>query len=176
MKLRSILLEWTSAKITHWDEVTEHNDYDPMDVAQQAEAVTHKAGINVSYIKELAFVAYIPGSPDPDTWVSPRTGRTPPPVKVVGAVWSSIDKHEEYRDAWVYDFDLAVDPECRDGLIGIHLINAALGEFRNIKGENPNTMVRVYVINPRLAKILEKRYGFKVELRDRGGIRMTYNT
>ena len=65
----------------------------------------------------------------------------------------------------VYDFDVAVLPEYRkhESLVGIKLIDSALEDFQSLKAEEPRSYVRVWVVNPRLARVLERMYGFEPE-------------
>jgi len=125
-------------------------DSDGYSIWEQAFAIASNSGIHIASNKELAFVAM-----DGDM--------------VVGGVWSAR-YHDDDQDAEVYDFDMAVDKTYR-GQVGIFLklMDAAIGEYRDLLEYNPRTYVRVWVVNPRLIGVLERRYGFELESRHEGG-------
>lgn len=140
-----LLLEYTGAiQVVPWSEEAE--DYDPWVAADQATHVAEESGIRIARNKELSLIA-----------LNERGD-------VVGAIWSALEPDDD-QDATVFDFDVAVDPQHRSGqdMIGFRLINSALEEFESLKADDPRTYVRVYVINSRLADVLERRYGFEVE-------------
>jgi len=43
------------------------------------------------------------------------------------------------------------------------LINNTLDDFRCLNADAPRSYIRAWVVNPRLAGVLERRYGFEVE-------------
>ena len=45
----------------------------------------------------------------------------------------------------------------------MQLIDQAIEDLRTYQSEFPNTYARVWVINPKLVRVLEKRYGFEIE-------------
>ena len=140
-----LLLEYAGAiQIVSWSE--DADDYDPWVAADQADRVAGESDIRISSDKELSIIALNEKG------------------DVVGAIWSALSPDND-NDAMVYDFDVAVDPEHRSGqaMVGIKLINSALEDFEYIKSDNPRTYVRVYVVNRRLANVLERKYGFDVE-------------
>jgi len=140
-----LLLEYAGAvRILPWSEEAE--DYDPWVAADQADNVAGESDIRIDQNKELYLIA-----------LNERGD-------VVGAIWSALEPDED-QNATVFSFDVAVDPEHRSGqaMIGIKLINSALEEFESFRAENPRTYVRVYVVNRRLANVLERKYGFEVE-------------
>lgn len=142
-----ILLEFRSvAKVVGWDEIAD--DYDPWEAMDQAEKVAADSGIRIGRDKDLQFIAI------------DESGT------VVGAVWASLDGSDE---GTVYDFDVAVDPKHRSGRIGLELIDAALGDYEYHKADDPNTYVRVWVVNPKLVRVLERRYNFDIESEYRDG-------
>ena len=150
-RLKSILSN--NIEIVPYDtENYEDTSYDIWVAADQAEKIAADSGIRISSNKDLTLIA-IDNNGD-----------------VLGAVWSDIrldDDHEE-EDIYIYDFDIAVDRTHRaQGLaspkIGIKLIDAALEDFRWHRTEREEMYVRVWVVNPGLARYLEKRYGFTVE-------------
>lgn len=131
-------------------------DSDGYSIWEQAFAIASNSGIRIASNKELAFVAM-----DGDA--------------VVGAIWSAT-YHDDDQDAEVYDFDMAVDKNYRNQVgIFLKLMNAALEEYRSLLDYNPRTYIRVWVVNPRLVSVLERRYGFELEAEHEGGsAHMTY--
>lgn len=135
-----ILLEFRSvARIVRWDEYAD--DYDPWVTADQADQVAKESGIRISRNKELLFIAL--NSDD-----------------VVGAVWAALVPDEI---GTAFDFDVAVHPKYRTGRLGLELIDAALGDFEAHQADDPNMFVRVHVVNPKLVRVLERKYGFEIE-------------
>ena len=112
---------------------------DPWVAADQADQVAHKSGIRINRDKELTFIALVDDN-------------------VIGAVWSSLSND----DPPVFDFDVAVDPAFR-GRVGLQLIDSAIEDLRSHQGEFPGAHARVWVINPKLVRVLENRYGFEIE-------------
>lgn len=118
---------------------------DGYSVWEQALAIANSHNIHIYRNKELAFVA------------KDDSGN------VHGAVWTALE-HDDDQDAEVFDFDVAVDKKSiGPARIGIRLIDTALQEFENLKAELGRVYIRVYVINPKLAKWLEYRRGFELE-------------
>jgi hypothetical protein len=147
MKLWQIYLESTVSRniqVVPYDDEGWDTDYDPYIVADQAEKIASESGIRIASNKNLSYVAL-----DGDT--------------AVGAVWSDR-YHDDDQDADVYDFDMAIDNHYRNQVgTFLQLMDAALNDFREMKAENPRTFIRVWVVNPRLASVLEKRYDFEFE-------------
>jgi hypothetical protein len=146
-----LLLLYESGRIYHFDpESEELQDIDDVWVlAHQADVVANSSGIRINRNKELTFVAVVGG-------------------RVVGAVWSSFDRDSDSGE-WIYSFDVAVDQCTRaaglmSARIGPRLIDAALGDYRDRAGiTDTPAHVRCWVVNPKLAKYLEDRYGFETE-------------
>lgn len=133
-----ILLEFRNvARIVGWDEYAD--DYDPWITADQADQVADLSGIRISRNKELLFIA-LNDSDD-----------------VVGAVWAASIPEEEEN---IFDFDVAVHPKYRTGLLGLELIEAAIEYY---KSDEMTTAIRVHVVNPKLVRVLERKYGFDIE-------------
>lgn len=143
MKL-SLLAE--SVKIIYYDpENFDDSDLDPYDVADKAELIAMNSGIRIMRNKELRFVALDNSYSD----------------SVVGGLWTEI-YHDSDENAEVYNFDVVVDKEFRGhDRIGLKLINAALDDYRSLDVDNK--YIRVWVVNPKLARVLERKYGFKTE-------------
>jgi ribosomal protein S18 acetylase RimI-like enzyme len=123
-------------------------------MVRQCYDIAHDSGINISRSKELTIVAL--------------DGQIP-----VGAIWSSfvrdtdISQHDD-KDIYCFDFDVAVAPTARGASrIGPKLIDAALRYYKSLRSDVDSAYIRVWVVNPKLAKFLANRYGFESE--GRGG-------
>lgn len=157
MRLNNIyLLEYSRAvEIKPWHEEMDYDD--PWLTADQADAIANRSGIRISRSKELLYLAYMH-------------------EKVVGAVWYSEYETNEYQNdngenARVFDFDLAVDPAARGGaMVGLQLIDAALQYFRN----SENDVILVYVVNPKLIRVLESKYNFEILSQSQNTAHMVY--
>lgn len=159
MKLSSLYLIKESARIIYYDaDEFDNDDLDPYDVANKAEMVAHESGIRITRNKELKFIALDESYSDP----------------VIGGVWIDVYRDDE-QDAIVFDFDVAVDKEFRSSaLIGLKLIEAAIDEYKNL--DHDRKYIRVWVINPKLVRVLERRYGFEIESEHGdGSAHMTYH-
>lgn len=132
-------------EIVPWEEEPYDYYYDPWVAADQADKIADVSNIRISRNKQLSWIAV---NEDDD---------------VVGAVWSSITQSDEVHDTMVFDFDVAVDPKWRSGRIGLQLIERAIEDLRTHQSEFPDTYARVWVVNPRLVRVLENRYGFEIE-------------
>lgn len=137
MKLKNILLQETT--IEYWTE--EPDNYDPWIAADQADQIAHKSGIRISRDKELLLIALNQNN------------------DVIGAVWNSIDYNDEHP---TYDFDVAVDPNHRTSTIGPQLITQTIQDYKTHQTEIENLHAKVYVINPKLIRVLEAKYGFQI--------------
>lgn len=143
-----------SVRIVPWnDDWSFTEDYDPWVIADQADEVAHMSGIRISRNKKLSWVAI--GDDN-----------------VVGAMWSSLEEDEGHK---IFDFDVAVDPKWRSGRIGLQLIERAIDDLNEYQTIFPGTYARVWVVNPRLVRVLENKYGFDVEsMYKDGSAHMTY--
>jgi ribosomal protein S18 acetylase RimI-like enzyme len=125
-------------------------DYDPWVAADEADQVMRDSRINVGRNKELTLIALVGD-------------------RVVGAVYSSFSLDTEYKpdDVWVYDFDVAVAKQYRGhSKIGLRLIDAALTNYRNLTADLPpdsKAYIKLYVVNPKLIRFLERSRGFEIE-------------
>lgn len=92
---------------------------------------------------------------------------------VIGGVVSKWTNNSDYGDddIAVFDFDVAVNPKYRGNqMVGIKLIESAIRQYDQEKEAfGDKTMMRVWVINPRLVPVMEKRFGFKIEGSYEGG-------
>ena len=158
MKLSSIHQINESFEIEYYDsESWEDDDLDPYDVVNKAEIVAYEAGVRISSNKELKFVALDRSYSDP----------------IIGGVWIAT-YHDNEQDAIVFDFDVAVDKEFRSSaLIGLKLIETAIDEYKNL--DYDRKYIKVWVINPKLVRVLERKYGFEIESEHGdGSAHMTY--
>lgn len=143
-----------NVRIVPWTDEQFSSDYDPWVAADQADQVAQMSGIRISRNKELSWIAV--NNDD----------------NVVGAVWSSLDDNEGEK---VFDFDVAVDPKWRSGRIGLRLIEKAIEDLREYQEIFQGTYARVWVVNPKLVRVLENKYGFDVEsMYKDGSAHMTY--
>jgi len=146
-----------SVKIIYYEpENFDDTDLDPYDVADKAEKVAFDSGIRITRNKELKFVALDNSYSDP----------------VIGGVWASI-YYDSDIDATVYDFDVAVDKDFRGPeKIGLKLINMAINDYKSL--DENRKCIKVFVINQKLARVLEKKYGFEIESYSNGCTHMIY--
>ena len=154
MKL-SCIIESTEI-ITYDPENFDDTDLDPYDIADKAEQVALDSGIRIMRGKELRFVALDNSYSDP----------------VIGGVWVSI-YHDDEVDATVYDFDVAVDKDFRGPeKIGLKLINMAIDDYKSL--DDDRKCIKVLVVNEKLARVLERKYGFEIEFYSSGHTHMIY--
>lgn len=129
--------------------------YDDMDYerdtyqdADAADAIFKDRGIRVDSTKEISILA-VAGD------------------EVIGAVASGWYREE---DVQVFAFDVAVKGGHDKGLVGLKLIEEAIRQYQQTAAVyTMPTMMRLWVINPKLVGILEQRYGFEVEARHGDG-------
>ena len=154
MRLWQILESIASPSIqiipVSYDEDAFYNS-DGYSIWEQAYAIASNSGIYIASNKELTYIAA-------EDYEPPRMYGN-----VVGAVWSAIYRDDD-QDANVYDFDMAIAPQYRNQVgVFLRLMDAALGDYRDLKAEDPRTYIRVWVVNARLASVLERRYDFELE-------------
>jgi hypothetical protein len=139
MKLFTIN-ENSQIEILHYD--NEDVDYD---LADKLQDIAFES-INISRNKNLVLYATKNGEP-------------------VGGVWADMYPDQDWDgddEMWVYDFDVVVSHMARDSLVGPKLIKAAIEDYQENKSMVPGDLyIKAQVINPKLAKFLEKHYGFK---------------
>lgn len=87
--------------------------------------------------------------------------------EIAGAIYSKLEPDEE---GWRYSFDIAIHPQMRakqnTGLgekTILHIIDEAMKDYESYKNELGNVYCYVWAVNPKLANILERRYGFQRE-------------
>jgi hypothetical protein len=144
-----------AAQVMPWsldeaEQSTDDLDYDPYERAQQAEQAFQQSNIHVNRNKNISHVAVENG-------------------QVIGAVQSEWSQDTSYGEpVWVFSFDVAVKPEFRGPqMTGLKLISEAIKHYEQTKGQyaeqGAHTMMRLWVVNPRLVPILESRFGMEVE-------------
>ena len=113
-----------------------------------------------------------------------RTGRNKEPRiiaydengEVVGAAFTSVGHDSELSSnlgnpVHRYEFDVFVHPKARGSdLAGIKLIRAAEADKRSFEAEMGKTYSRLWVVNPKLAKLLQtKKFGYEAETEYKDG-------
>lgn len=122
-------------------------DSDGYSIWEQAHSIAQSSGIHISRNKELAFVA--------------MDGE-----EVIGATWKDIYRDDNYdeQEVYVYDFDMAIRKDYREDLRAFFgLMRASLDDFEDSKDYYDNLYIRTWVINPKLVRVLERKYGFEIE-------------
>lgn len=123
-----------------WSDDDYDQDYDPWVAADQAEKCAALSNIRISRNKDLTFLAFNEQG------------------EVVGATWGAIVRDADMEENF-YDFDVAVHPNYRNAAIGIKLIEAGIAHAR----QEDVSGILAYVVNPKLIRVLEKRYGFDIQ-------------
>lgn len=151
----------SQAKIYHYnddgddilDDVLEKDRYEAVDDVEKA---FKKSTIRPDRSKSLSRMIIVDG-------------------KVIGGVYSSFEPSGDSDHSMVFSFDVAISPEYRgknnqglgDRTI-INIIDDMMREFQSYKNESEDRIYcRLTVVNPKLARILESKYGF--ELTNSGG-------
>ena len=147
---KSILTE-AKIEIMYYDE--ESDDYDPWEIADKVEAVFKRANIRPSRDKNISFFAMVG-------------------EEVIGATYSSTreDSAEEFggpedERVLIYEFDIAVDPKHQGGTTGYLLTNACVDDASNMR-DDMTTVMYNRVINPKMAQMLERLFGFQYQHED----------
>lgn len=120
--------------------------YDQYDYADQADKVFQESKIRYDSKKNLSHLAIENGV-------------------VIGAVASGWDKED---DAYVFSFDVVVKPEFRGkSFAGLNLISEGIQKYNSESSDYSemgyNTMMRLWVVNPKLVPILERKYNLEIE-------------
>ena len=126
-------------------------DMDHWEVANQADKVFNASGIRPQSTSNISHVAVEDG-------------------QVIGSVsseWSQEEGDGEHP-LYVFKFDVAVLPKFRGpAMVGMKLIRQAMEKYRHEKHMyqemGGSTMMRLWVVNPRLVPVLESKFGFEVE-------------
>jgi GNAT superfamily N-acetyltransferase len=134
-----------AAEVFHYNEDADFDDEDYFqgtdiyDVADQADKVFENAGIRPDNTKELAYVSMENG-------------------EVTGGVFNSWHDSE-------YSFYIAIMPEHRGkGNIFKELLDAAMYQYEFDKeAYGDEARMRLWVVNPKLVRVLENKYGFEIE-------------
>jgi len=123
-------------------------DYDQYDYAYQADKVFQESKIRYDSTKNLSHLAVEDGV-------------------VIGAVASGWSKDSDIG-AYVFAFDVVVKPEFRGkSLAGLKLISEGISRYNSeasiYRDMGYNTMLKLWVVNPRLVPILERKYNLEIE-------------
>lgn len=123
---------------------------DAGEIADAAYSISEACEIYVSRRKKLSILAYNDEG------------------ALVGAVWLAITSR-------YFDFDVCVHPAHRRSRHGLDLIEAAIAHFNKLRNcGNSNLVMSVFVVNPKLAEVLEKKYQFVRSVRQPDGEYMSY--
>jgi len=136
MKLNNLYCESINFRVVAID------PEDEWELAEKADMVSKATGIRTGR-KDTTFVAVDAGDQD----------------KVIGAIYDSIINTEEGME---YSFDVVVDPAFQRSGVGSALIDAAIRKYRELAQDLDNLYAKVWVINPILVSVLERR-GFELE-------------
>jgi ribosomal protein S18 acetylase RimI-like enzyme len=136
-----LLIESDNYPILPYYEDAEFDDFglDIYEVGNQAGEVAKNGGVTILSSKELNCVM-----------LDAKRNR------VIGGLWVSHDSDE-------YSFDIAIDSGYQGMGLATPLLDAAMSEYdeqRDVYGDDLDIVVDV--INPKLAQILNKKYGFEV--------------
>ena len=129
----------------------EFDEWSAETIQDEAQEVFNLSNINLNRNKNITQVA--------------RSGGL-----VVGALATDWEDGQGDYDSpvRVFSMDVAVDPDYRGtDLVGMRLIKAGIAQYEQEKldwqDSGMNTMMRSWVVNPRLIDIMERRYGFDIE-------------
>lgn len=116
---------------------------DPEEDWEQAgvvEQISKKAGIRFNSNKDVSIVASVGD-------------------QIIGGVADVVYEDNEWEQpVMTYDFDVVVDPQWQGyQMVGFKLIDAAI---RNAQSKDAQ-MIRTWVVNKRLAPIMQSKYGFE---------------
>jgi hypothetical protein len=119
------------------------------ETAEQVDWIAKKVKIRPDSTKNVGFAAVIGGD------------------QVVGGAYIGVTPDDDYGQSeptFVYSFDVVVDPSFQWGRkIGLDLIKACEKERKFFEESHGNIYTRLYVVNPKLARFLEERYGYEME-------------
>ena len=115
-------------------------DIDPYEAADIAEMIARNGGVTILSDKDLKGIL-----------IDSKNSR------IIGAVWTSNTYQDEFS------FDIAIDSGYQGMGLATKLINFALSEYEEMKDvHGDDYAIEVDVINPKLAEILSKKYGFHI--------------
>jgi hypothetical protein len=131
---------------------------DGYSVYEQALSIAQSSGIYISRNKDLMCVA--------------KNGD-----EVIGAVWRSVSSdfdEDEQIDQGIYDFDIVISKGYRNDVrIFLGLMKEIFDDYNDVKEQFDSMKFEVTVVNPKLAEVLGKKYGFKVDQKRNDYIIMT---
>lgn len=142
--VRESLLQEGKVRIEHWNEDMD----DPWDVADKAEAAFRASGLRPMSNKELGHIAF--DENDNPIGATYHTTRQQPAEDFGGP---------EDDFVTVFDFDVGVDPKHQGGVVGWMLCKAAI----QTAGWEEADLIRNWVINEKMADMLERLFGFEHE-------------
>lgn len=104
----------------------------------------------------------------PDSTKNPTIIALNDKEEVIGAVftsWSEDKEVQHHEPVYKWDFDVVVDPKWQGyDNVGMKLIKTAETERHNLASmDGVASYTRLWVVNPRLAKILQARHGYDAE-------------
>ena len=138
------LLHEGKVRIEHWSEEMD----DPWEVADKAERAFRASGLRPMNSKELGYVAFDEhGNPIGATYHQVRQQ----PAEDFGG--------PEDDFVTVFEFDVGVDPKHQGGVVGWMLCKAAI---QSANWDDAD-LIRNWVINPKMADMLERLFGFEHE-------------
>jgi GNAT superfamily N-acetyltransferase len=138
------LLQEGKVRIEHWSEDMD----DPWEVADKAESAFRASGLRPMNSKELGFVAF--DEDDNPIGATYHQTRQQPAEDFGGP---------EDEFVTVFEFDVGVDPKHQGGVVGWMLCKAAIQSARYVDAD----LIRNWVINPKMADMLERLFGFEHE-------------
>jgi len=130
--------------LAHYDDEVDYEEFgiDEYEAANEAEEIAKDGGVTILRGQELTSILFDTDSP-----------------KVIGGLWVSHDNDK-------FSFDIAIDSSYQNMGLSSKLIEAAIQEYniqKDMHDESDNDFkMEVDVINPKLAKILQNKYGFHV--------------
>lgn len=139
----SLLTENNNFQILPFYEDVEYDEFgfdlDEYEVYNQAQEVAKSGGVTILSSKHLHSIT-----------LDVKQGR------VIGAIWVSQDSSE-------FSFDIAIDPSFQNMGLATPLLDAAMEEYESQKEVHGDDLeIVIDVINPKLAEILQSKYGFEV--------------
>jgi len=113
---------------------------DDWELAGEVEKISHKAGIRFNSNKDISIIASVGD-------------------EVIGGVADAVYMSDQLQsDDIEYDFDVVVDPQWQGyQMVGFKLIDAAIERA----GSYEATIIKTWIVNKRLAPIMQARYGFQ---------------
>jgi ribosomal protein S18 acetylase RimI-like enzyme len=118
------------------DDYDEESPLDRSEMIQRAYDLAKNCGVNILSDKNLLYIFY-------DNKFE----------KIVGALFTSVSD--------TYSFDIVVDRSYENVGMGTKLVKIAISHFEEYKDANPDLTMEIDCINPVMANILRKKFGFE---------------